>query len=105
MKNIKAQIFALFPKFFRELPYADKIAHALFGLAIYIMFSWGTPLPNVIGPKELSLLIVFFVGAGIEIYDDRQKGGMGDWADMLATWSLATLLYYLQAGFGVLIIY
>lgn len=85
---MKTKIFNLFPDWFKKLPYADKIAHALLGLTIFAFFVWlFTFRPQLVGWSEktaFAFVITLLIAYLIEV-SDQKKGGRGSFWDIGAT--------------------
>jgi hypothetical protein len=84
----KLTLFNLLPTWLTSWKYADKLAHAIGGILIYLILWW------LIG-KDWALFSVFFIAIGIEIYDGEQPNNSGDVLDFLATIAIPITIYIL----------
>ena len=80
---MKQQLFNILPSWLKKLKYADKIAHAIYGTAFYLLVS----LVN----HDLALFSTFALAVGVE-YFDRPKM---DLHDVLATILIPIILFLL----------
>lgn len=83
---MKQKLFNLFPDWFKKMKHSDKIAHALLGLAVYL-------LAKLFIPDYLSLLFVCLIAIAIELKDGHTKGNSASLLDLLATVILPIIWY------------
>ncbi len=76
------------PNWFKTLPYADKIAHAVIGLAVFVFFVWlFTFRPQLVGWSEKTAFafVITLLIAYVNEVSDQKKGGRGSFWDIGAT--------------------
>lgn len=83
---MKKKLFNILPSRLKKLRYADKIAHAIYGMLFYLLIS--------LIDTNLALFLTFALAVGVEIYD-KYKGGKADMLDALATIGIPTILFLL----------
>lgn len=84
----KLTLFNLLPTWLVGWKYADKIAHAIGGVFIYLLLWW------IIG-KDWALFSVFFIAIAIELYDGEQQNNSGDVLDFLVMIAIPITMYIL----------
>ena len=82
---MKKKLFNILPTWLKQLKYADKIAHAIYGTLFYILLA-------LFLPREFAFFLTFIVGVLVEIAD-KQKGGESDFYDLIATIIVPIVLY------------
>lgn len=84
---MKQKLFNLLPTWLKTYKQADKIAHAIYGVIIYLCLAFA--LPN-----HWALLITYIIAMGIEIKDSITH--RGDFFDFLFTIIIPTILYAIK---------
>lgn len=85
---MKTKIWNLMPEWFKKMPHADKVAHAIIGLLIFAFFTWVfTFRPQLVGWSEKTLfaLLITTGVAWVNERLDQKKGGTGSFWDIAAT--------------------
>jgi hypothetical protein len=83
---MKKKLFNLLPSFITTYKHGDKIAHSIGGLLVYLSLL-------IVVPSYISLIFVWIIGIGIEIYDKISKKGTPEIMDIIATVLIPTLLF------------
>jgi hypothetical protein len=86
---MKQKLFNLLPSWLRQWKHADKLAHAIYGVLIYLSLL-------LVIPAHWSLFITYLIGIGVEIYDGNTKGNKPDVFDYFATIIIPTILYLIK---------
>ena len=81
---MKAFLFSLLPAWLRNYKHADKIAHVLYGVIIYVCLTF-------VLPNHWALFLTWGVALGIEIKDSFTH--KGDFFDFLATVIFPTIIF------------
>jgi hypothetical protein len=87
--KMKLKIFNLFPLALRQLPYADKIVHAIFGTAIYVFLLFFIE-------NNFAFAITVGIALLVEVYDKVSKKGTVDPKDAFFTFIIPFLLFVAQ---------
>ena len=83
---MKKKLFNILPSRLKKLRYADKIAHAFYGTAFYLIIS--------LISNDLALFLTFALAIGVEV-NDKYKDGKADMLDVLATIAIPIILFLL----------
>lgn len=85
---MKKRLFNLFPLWFRNLPYSDKIAHAILFTCFYLILSFIFP-----NHKHINLLLTVVFAITVEIIDGHKKGNSASLSDLFWSVIIPVLIY------------
>lgn len=81
---MKAFLFSLLPTWLKNYKHADKIAHVIYGVLLYLVLS-------LFLPSEFALFLVWLVALAVEIYDGYTH--RPDVKDFIITVVFPTIIY------------
>jgi hypothetical protein len=89
INDLKIKAFALLPNWFVNLPYSDKILHAILGTILYLLLCF-------VMAEDYAFASVFIIAFAIEVLSEFRKGGSGNFYDAIATFIIPLAIYIIK---------